>query len=125
MAGGELPAEPDLQSCRGGNRIRKFLMAMMAAAIVIGAWSTAETVATSKRQDGLNQLCAESERDHWFSNGWNCSRAGDNRERGKLFQKMMAPSFGAAAVFLVVWRTRDRHREKIVIYDQDGHRAPL
>lgn len=125
MAFGGLPGGLRPRTTVVKSRIRKFWLAMMIAAIVIGAWSTAETVAASNRQDGLDQLCRESERDHWFSNGWNCSRASDNRERGKLFQKMIAPSFGTAAVFLVVWKTRDRHREKIVIEHHGGRRAHL
>lgn len=119
-ASGGLAAGPGYRTAVVTSRVRKFWLAIMIAALVAGAWSTAGAVATSNRQDGLDQLCLESEREQWFSNGWNCSRAGDNRERGELLRKVIAPSFGAAAVFLVAWRTRDRHRNKIVVDCQVG-----
>lgn len=103
------------------SRIRKFWLAMMIAALVVGAWSTTGAVVAANRQDGLDELCREPDREEWFSARRNCSRAYDNRESGELLRTMIAPSFGAAALFLVVWRTRDRYREKIVAdYDMGG-----
>ena len=105
-------------------RARRFWLAMMIVALVVGAYGVAGATATLSRQDNLDRLCADPDPEVFLSGWRNCSKAADNEEATSVFAYIGAAAFGFALVSLVLWRTRDKYREVVVAVDSPEDRRP-